>query len=362
LVKERQASAGGSARFGTHGDKRQDGQGAFVFTLDTEMAWGSIHHASYAGHEKEFDRTRHVIDRLVELFDTYGISGTWAIVGHLLIGSCAEVGGVKHPEIVRPNYDWFPHDWLHRDPCGSVATDPWWYGPDIVEKIRSCKTPQEIGCHNFSHMIVGDPGCSREAFTSELNASIAAARAHGIKMSSFVYPRNAVGHVDALIEHGFTSYRSLGGAWFDRLPGPFVRMARLVDDFMPIGTPVSRPEYRDGIWEFKASYRYLHRNGWARYVPVQVRVRKAVASLRRAAREGSVFHMWTHPFNIASDTEGLLGGLERIFQEVKALRDSGLLASRTMSEMVESLAVTAEPKKQMAGARGIPERQVAHGG
>ncbi len=310
-------------------------QGTFVFSLDTEMAWGQLHRGSYAGHEADFARTREVIAKLVELFEQYEIRGTWATVGHLFLESCTKKDGLAHPEIIRPKYSWFGNDWLHRDPCSNVKDAPWWYGPDVIETIKSCKVRQEIGCHNFSHVIVGDPGCSAETFESELIASREAAKRHGVDMKSFVFPRNAIGHLNVLSRNGFTSYRGVAPAWFESLPGPLVRFGRLADTFLPIGTPITQPEFDGTLTDIKASYFYRHRNGWAKMVPVSVQVTKAVRSIRRAAREGAIFHMWTHPFNVASSPARLLGGLERIFQEVSRLRDSGLLISRTMTEVVE---------------------------
>jgi peptidoglycan/xylan/chitin deacetylase (PgdA/CDA1 family) len=343
---------------GQHAPSREEARrrGTFVFSLDTELAWGQVHRGSYAGHERDFEQTRYVIDRLLELFEKYEIRGTWAVVGHLFLDACGEVDGVRHPEITRPAYSWFPQDWFHRDPCSNSAAAPWWYGPDIVRKIQTCKIQQEIGCHNFSHVIVGDPGCSELAFDSELKASVAASSKSGVRPTSFVYPRNAIGHVSTLVRNGFTSYRGMAPAWFESLPSPVVRFARLADSFLPIPAPITRPEFHDGIWDLKASYFYRHRNGWAKLIPVSVQVMKATASLRKAAREGAVFHMWTHPFNVASDPDRLLNGLERIFQEVKNLTDSGLLVSRTMTELAETAARAGKHDGEAPRQR---ERQVA---
>jgi peptidoglycan/xylan/chitin deacetylase (PgdA/CDA1 family) len=322
--------------------------GVFVFSLDTELAWGSMHHGSYAGHEADFARTRDVIGRVLEMFEKYQVRGTWAVVGHLFLESCAETAGVKHPEVIRPRYSWFSGDWFARDPASTVREAPWWYGPDIIGSIRACKVHQEIGCHNFSHIIVGDPGCSADAFRSELAACRTLAERSGTDLKSFVFPRNSIGHLDVLRQSGFTSYRGVAPAWPESLPGPLAKVGRLVDSFLPVPAPVTQPVLTEGLWDLKASYFYRHRNGWARMVPVGVQVRKAVLSLRRAAHRGATFHLWTHPFNIASDPEALLRGLERILQEAKNLSDSGLLVSRTMSEVVET---------QMAGS-GTPGGQV----
>ena len=40
----------------------------------------------------------------------------------------------------------------------------------MVEAMRACTVPQEMGCHSFAHVMAGEPGCSREAFVSDLAA------------------------------------------------------------------------------------------------------------------------------------------------------------------------------------------------
>ena len=310
--------------------------GQFVLSLDTELAWGAVHRGGYAGRERDFDRTRYVVEELLGLLDKYEISATWAIVGHLFIETCWPVNGVKHPEIVRPDYPGFVGDWFDRDPCSNVYEDPYWYGTDIVRKIVDCATPQEIGSHNFSHVIV-DQGCSRESFASELEASKAAAAEWDVSLESFVFPRNVINHLDVLAESGITAFRGITPNWTAGLPGWLQRPARFVDAFLPLGTPTARPNFQNGMWDIPASYNYLHRTGWGRLVPIKVRVRKAISGLRQAGSRGEVFHLWTHPFNIASDPIPLLRGLESIFHEVCDLRASGLIENVTMGELARQL-------------------------
>jgi hypothetical protein len=305
-------------------------------SLDTELAWGMVHRGSYDGHEREYAGTRAVIDDLLGLLEQFEIQATWAVVGHLFLERCSPIDGVKHPEIVRPRYEWFGGDWFDRDPCTDTGRDPWWYGPDIVDRILTCRVPQEIACHNFSHAIVGDPACGRVEFESELRACEAVAAGRGLSLRSFVFPRNAVAHLDVLKARGYESYRGVEPSWAWQA-GPFARAARFLDAFLPFGAPVSAPELRSGLWNIPASYNYLHRTGWGRFVPVRVRVMRTVGGLHRAAREHAVFHLWTHPFNLASDPKGLLGGLRVVFQEVKSLRESGLVRSMTMSGLAAAL-------------------------
>lgn len=304
--------------------------GVYVMSLDTELAWGSMHRGSYDGHEKEYARTRGVIDDLLGLLEQFEIRATWAVVGHLFLAGCQPVNGRKHPEIERPGYSWFKGDWFDRDPATGMDRDPWWYGPDIIEKVLRCRVPQEIACHNFSHAIVGDSGYSAAAFASELDACQQLAGGHALTLRSFVFPRNAVGHLDELAARGYLAFRGVEPSWAWHA-GPLARAARFVDAFLPFGAPVSAPVFESGLWNIPASYNYLHRSGWGRLVPVRVRAMRSLGGLHRAARDHAVFHLWTHPFNLASDPKGLLGGLRVIFHEVKALRESGLIRDMTMA-------------------------------
>jgi hypothetical protein len=77
----------------------------------------------------------------------------------------------------------------HYSWCGE-ADDHFWHAPDIIDKIRSCSVPQEIGSLNYTHMIAGTPGSSEESFERELKACKAVADERDIGLKSFVYPRD----------------------------------------------------------------------------------------------------------------------------------------------------------------------------
>src|SRR5262249_32941528 len=151
---------------------------------------------------------RGTVRDLLALLVERELSATWAMVGHLFLGACQRgPDGRAHPELVRPRYRWYPRDWLSCDPCSDRARAPLFYGDAILGLLVGARTPQEIGCHSFSHLVYGDPGCSREAAASDLAACVQAARARGIVLRSFVFPRNLEGHHALLREHGFIAYR-----------------------------------------------------------------------------------------------------------------------------------------------------------
>ena len=86
----------------------------------------------------------------------------------------------------------------------------------------------------------------------------------------------------------------------------------------------------------------MDRSGARRAIPMASRIRKARAGLRRAAETGGTFHLWTHPFNVASDPDHLLATLEAILLDATT---AGIAASMA----IESMAATAE---RLAASRG----------
>jgi len=92
----------------------------------------------------------------------------------------------------------------------------------------------------------------------------------------------------------------------------------------------------DGL--FPGSTFFSHRQGVRRAIVRAARVRRAQSGLRRAIRSGGVFHLWTHPFNLANDPRYLLGILDEVFRSAAAARDKGTLSIETMGQAAERLA------------------------
>jgi peptidoglycan/xylan/chitin deacetylase (PgdA/CDA1 family) len=311
-------------------------KGIFMLSIDTELAWGGVHNRSFRTRKELYKRSREVVDDLLALLERYSIRATWAVVGHLFLDRCRPMDGVKHPEIVRPKYPWFKGDWFEEDPCSDLGTKPFWYGRDIVEKLLNCKVPQEVACHGFSHMIIGTQGCSREAFASELAACKLAARHFGVELRSFVYPRNAIAHVDVLAKYGYVAYRGVNKKWFIRLPAK-LQIPAYVLDYLFFPPRVVRPGLHQGIWSFRDSYFYGHKKGVWRLVPVWWRVLMANRGLDAAVKKSGIFHLWFHEFNLASEPRSLLNGLDSIFQRVQQLRHDGKLENLTMGDLAKRL-------------------------
>jgi hypothetical protein len=194
--------------------------------------------------------------------------------------------------------------------------------------------PQEIGGHSFSHVIYGDAGCSRAAAESDLDALVAAAESLGLRLESFSFPRNRVGHQDALGPRGFKVYRSPEPAWHHARHPLVHRFGHLADVLLARCPPVVFPRREaDGLVSVPGSMIYFPMHGPRRFLPVSLRVLRARKGLAEAVRQRGVFHLWTHPTNLADEMEPMLDGLRTILAEVSALRAQGRLDVRTMGAL-----------------------------
>ncbi len=318
-------------------------RGAFTLSLDFELIWGSL---DLAGPKAlapavRFEREV-VIERLLLLLEEFEIPSTWLVLGHLFLGRCDKRNGIAHPEIVRPRHAWHPDDWFRHDPCASEGSAPLFYGRSLVERIAGSRVPQEIGAHSFSHVIFGDPGCSRDTAEGEVTETLRAAGELGLRPRSFAFPRNSVGHLDVLARHGFTCYRGPGLTWYER--GGIAeqggrarsrRLAHIWDVALARTPPVVLPEREaSGLWNLPGSMIYFPMHGVRRYVPLSRRVKRALRGLEAAERTRRVFHLWFHPTNLAAGSEAMFLGLRQILGAVRALREQGRIEVLGMGGVV----------------------------
>jgi peptidoglycan/xylan/chitin deacetylase (PgdA/CDA1 family) len=312
------------------------GRGAFVLSLDFELIWGTLDVRGPDGFRSACERERsEVFSRLLELLEEFEIPATWCTVGHLMLDSCEPAGGRKHPEIVRPTHAWQRGDWFDHDPCSDERTAGIFYGRSLVERLLEARVPQEIGCHSFSHVIFGDAGCSRETAESEVRACVDAAADLGITLRSFAFPRNRVGHLDVLREHGFTCFRGREPTWHEGggAAGRLNRLGHLADVVTAREPPVVLPRETEGLIDIPASMMLFPMHGPRRHIPVSRRVRRALKGLEAAARSRRIMHLWFHPTNLADETESMMAGLRDILTAVAASRDRGEIDVLPMAEI-----------------------------
>lgn len=310
--------------------------GVFTLSLDFELIWGTLDLFGPEQFRGACEIERSAVIRLLDLFVQYKVSATWCVLGHLFLDSCDSAAGMKHVDIVRPGHAWYPHDWFHHDPCSTEKEAPTFYARSLVQRIRDCPVPQEIGCHSFSHVIFGDPGCSAATAESEVAACVRLAKEWGIELRSFAFPRNSVGHLDVLRAHGFTCFRGPEPTWYENAlrPGPLKRLFHLWDVVRAATPPVVLPRWTESrMWNIPGSMIYFPMHGLRRYLPLGLRVRRAIKGLNAAVRQKRVFHLWFHPTNLADQTEAMFQGLQAILEHARRLCGLGELVIRPMAAL-----------------------------
>jgi peptidoglycan/xylan/chitin deacetylase (PgdA/CDA1 family) len=303
---------------------------AFVVSIDVEMSWGQIHRPE---RDYTFPDEREQMSRLLDVFDDYGVPATWAFVGHLLLDGCSRDGGDAHPELVRPDYNWFEGDWLAADPCTSVSEAPTWYAPDLLDQVAARRVGHEIGSHSFTHLIAGDPGCSEDAFRSDLRRCREESDRHGLELRSFIFPRNQYGHEHVLAEEGFTTYRGRRADPHAGSSGVARRARGATEMVAPTRKSAVVPVSEHGIWNLPATY--LHDVGDPKRYPVKIA--QAKRRLRQAVTHRGLFHLWFHPHNVQHEPERWFDGLGQLLGRVSTLRAEGKLETLTMAQVAERL-------------------------
>jgi peptidoglycan/xylan/chitin deacetylase (PgdA/CDA1 family) len=323
-------------------------RGAFVVSIDLELAWGTCDRPLDARRRARLDRERTIVERLLRTLAQHDVRATWAVVGHLLLAGCDGGGGRPHPEIPAGAVTGAA-DWLAQHP--PPGRHPLWHGADIVERIAAARPAHELASHSFCHLPYDEARTSRAAVAADLAAARRAHAAARLPFASFVFPRNVVGFRDLLAAAGVRVYRGRSRAWYDGLP--HVRLRRALDllDFVLVPwARTVRPLVDDaGLVDVPDSLLLYDRRGLARLRGARAVVAKARRALEGAARRGEVFHLWFHPANFADRTGEQLAVLDAVLAHAGRLRAAGRLENRTLGDFAAPAAAT---PAAVAGAVG----------
>jgi peptidoglycan/xylan/chitin deacetylase (PgdA/CDA1 family) len=319
------------------------GYGAFVISLDFELHWGvRDHHPPHGPYRQNLLGARKAIPRLLELFQRYGIAGTWAIVGFLFAASPEERR--KFEPALRPCYydkslDPYPEPLGHGE-----ADDPLHFAPSLIDQIRRAPN-QEIATHTFSHHYCREPGQTVESFKADLNSAIAIAADRGIRLRSIAFPRNQVNpdYAQAVLDAGIICYRGSEYGWMHRgitrqERTLRLRTARIADTYIDLtGKRIvhwDRILEPSGLCNVRASrFLWPYRPGLKRLE--ETRLKRTIDQIKFAAMEDAIFHIWFHPHNFGIHLEENLKALEAVLQAFAFARDRYGMRSLSMSAVAE---------------------------
>jgi peptidoglycan/xylan/chitin deacetylase (PgdA/CDA1 family) len=328
--------------------------GALVLSLDFELAWGVRDRVGRGDpYVENLLGARRAVPQLLQLFEEREISATWATVGFLFASTRAEL--LAFAPHIRPAYaaaSLSPYE----DELGEgEESDPIHFAASLIERIQG--TPrQEIATHTFSHFYCGERGQDEASFRADLDAALMIAARRGVELRSIVFPRNQhnPAYDDILLEKGLKAYRgnprSYGWRFADGEESRSVtrRGMRLLDTYLGVDGPgtthwneVLQPS---GLANVRASYPLRPYRPQLRSLD-PLRLQRIANSIRHAAREREVFHLWWHPHNFGTHLEQNLQFLRQIFDQLDYCRRTHEMVSRTMAEVHEMA-------REGAGTRG----------
>jgi hypothetical protein len=284
-------------------------QGTLTISIDLELAWGNWDNISQYHMQHIAEHERFIINRLLEIFNRYEISVTWAFVAALLDEKSSE---------------------------NMPGNKSLWYAPDIIDQVTSARFPHDIGSHGGRHRYFDD--MSEKQAIEDLQFVAHIHEKNGLALNSFVYPRNKVARTYLLVEQGIKVYRGEDIAWHQKLRSRQVyvgRLANLVDKMLPIAPQVVEPEYFDNICNLPGSMLFFGRKGVRQFVSSNIMLSKLEKGLHAAIRGNSVFHLWFHPSNFWHNTQQQFKIFERFIAHATAQSSLGRLKIKPMAEFTK---------------------------
>lgn len=314
--------------------------GQFFISLDFELLWGLRHHTSVAEFEKTGKNARRAIRHILDLFETYEVNATWGVVGLLLCENkqqmCAQVAKIKSAVGEHPYLDALQQYILNNVGADEFA-DPLHYGKSLVNEIGETGR-HEIGTHTFTHAPFTLEGFSTDFFVSDLQQAIEHAKEKGYHMRSLIFPWNTYNESNLIAcrKLGIEHFRAVEKSPFhhraDQLP---YRMGRWAENYLPLCDKISRNSLpsENTTPEPLPATRFFCPRLFQRPIFRNLQMRRIRTEMKKAAREGSIYHLWWHPHNFAENLTGALHQLEQLLSEYALLQNQYGFTSRVFSDV-----------------------------
>jgi len=310
--------------------------GYFLFSLDTELGWGfyDLDQLRYQIFSPDGSKQREAIERLLDIFDEFGITATWAVTGHLFYEKCEECE-------ICPILDW---EGKYRSFEEIYKTqEPLWYGADIIDNLISRATLQDIAFHGYTHQLFDEQTMDEDAAKTEVREWLRVSSRRGILPSTVIFPRNVIGHMKVFEESGFICYRGREvqpmlyrikflGKLFKHLDHIFSFSIPHVYDLNGISV--------NGMVNLYSSQDFF---GFNRNVEMvldsinldNVRFNRIIKTVKKAANEKKIVHITAHPWEFKTDKD--LDKLRYLLGYVVEDISAGRLQSIGMTELAKKV-------------------------
>jgi peptidoglycan/xylan/chitin deacetylase (PgdA/CDA1 family) len=299
-----------------------------VLSLDFELHWG-VFDTYGDNYDERIMGARVAIPKILELFKRYDVKATWATVGLLFNESIDDYKKYK-PKLI-PSYKDKNLN-AYNIPLGeNEHFDKRHYSFSLIQQIQDC-AGQELGSHSYSHYYCQSEGQTIEEFADDIRSAVKIAKDKlGLKMKSFVFPKNMVNeeYLEVLKQNSFSIYRESPPQKFKhnvlekifRFLNSYFRLSKYeIDKVIDhneiksiIGSRFLRP-YNSRILNY-------------------LMLRRIEGEMSFAAKKGSIYHLWWHPHNFGKNLDENLKNLERILTTYTALNKKYGMRSVRMADL-----------------------------
>ncbi|MDO6491468.1 MAG: DUF2334 domain-containing protein [Cellulophaga sp.] len=321
-------------------------KGVFVISLDFELFWGVRDKRSIENYGDTLKETHLVVPRMLQMFNKYKVSSTFATVGFLFADTKEEI--LRHNPNIQPKYK-DPNLSPYTDNFVQVkdksSNDPFHYAPELISILKK-DSNHEIATHTYSHFYCQEEGQTAADFEADLKAAISIATDKGIKLDSLAFPRNQFSreYLKICKNNNILTYRGNENVWFCRPESEenttiYKRIARTLDCYVNIS---GKHCYKLSDLKKEEPYnipssRFLRPYSNKLKRLESLKIRRVKKAMKHAAKNGLLYHLWWHPHNFGANTEENFKTLEEILKYYEFLNKKYGFESKTMKDTGEMI-------------------------
>lgn len=311
----------------------------FVISLDFELFWGVFDQQTINKYGKNIIGVHTLIPKLLSLFKEYDIHVTWASVGLLFY---KDITSLKQDlPAVKPSYlcnEYSAYNFIDALPDG--ITNDYISGYKLLDLIDSYPN-QEIATHTYSHYYCLEEGQNIQQFESDIHKAFKLAPHNQLPLS-IVFPRNQINndYLKTCYNNGIKAYRGNQKSFIYKSrkfknENIFIRLFRFLDSYINITGYNTTDNLRcaySSMTNIPASFFFRPYNKKLSAFE-SLKLLRLKKSMKFAAKNNHVFHLWWHPHNFGINQTENLEQLKELLNYFNIMKKKYNMQSLTMREL-----------------------------
>lgn len=277
---------------------------------------------------------------MLHLFKRYETHATWAIVG-LLAHETVEELGKKNSEHTVAYKNQLLSPYPLNSPKYEGLNKHQLTGMAEIKAILST-TSQELASHTYSHFYAAEEGASSADFENDCAAMDKVGKHINHSFKTIIFPRNQVNHgfLPLWASHGYIAYRGnqenrfWTNSTFEN-ESIFKKAGRFIDAYFKISktTTYQLTQLRSESTLLNIPANRFFRPYSGKFWLEKRKIKRVKREMLKAAKEGTIYHLWWHPHNFASHLDKSLAQLEELLAYSIILQRTYNFSSLNMNEI-----------------------------